>query len=124
MSLTNKKSDGMSLVEIEYHGVKGTMCSKQFDLENAFVVCRSITHPKNMIQVAKSFASYKTDQDLPIFLSGVNCLGSEARLDECIKDGMIGNTKCPLSDAAVGMKCEPQTKGNSMFSLHITLELS
>lgn len=114
MSLVNRKSDGMSLVQIEYHGVKGTVCAREFNNEDGFVVCRSISS-KDKIQVATSIAPYITDKDLPILIGGVKCLGSEVSLDDCIKGVGIGNTNCSVAKAAVGIKCEPQSKGDNIL---------
>lgn len=109
VSLTKKASDGFSLVEIEYQGVRGTVCAKEISKQAGYVVCRSSLHSQN-VKIVQSMAAYPTNQDLPILLGGVECLGNENNLKDCTYRG-IGNTNCDVNNAALGITCIPVSKG-------------
>ncbi|KAK3727157.1 hypothetical protein QZH41_015176 [Actinostola sp. cb2023] len=111
--MTNVKS-GMSLVEIQFQGVNGTLCAKDWDLADAHVVCGSSSNSRKK---AKSAGLYTTNGNQPILLSGLKCLGSENSINEC-QHLRIGSTDCHPSQAA-GISCKDLSKDEQMIASKI-----
>ena len=99
-------------VEICINRVWGTVCSTSYrynywDLSDAKVVCRQLGHQELGITVYTSSSTFGAGTD-PIFLSDLQCVGSEANLLECRNSNfiqLVNNRYCTHS-RDVGLRCE------------------
>ena len=88
-------------IEILYYGVWGTVCDRNFDLDNANVACRRLGFP-GASRVITSVAGGSG----PIWLYNVQCIGNETGLEQCRHNGFgdVPVWRCDHSDD-VGVEC-------------------
>ncbi len=90
LRLTNGSSFRSGRVEILYNGVWGTVCNNSWDMVDANVVCRELgLGPAEIIHESGQFGSGSGQ----IWLSGVQCNGTEKQLRHCSSLGW-GNNSC------------------------------
>ncbi|XP_022097154.1 deleted in malignant brain tumors 1 protein-like isoform X2 [Acanthaster planci] len=79
-------------VEVSYQGVWGTVCDKDWTIEDATVVCRQLGFRPARASLSYS---YFLDEDSinPIFFDNVECEGSENRLEDCVHSWRGGACK-------------------------------
>ena len=85
-------------IEIQYNGVWGTVCERNFDTNSANVACRSLGFIAALRLVSTVRAG--TGQ---IWLNNVQCLGNETSLEQCSHNG-FGNHNCYHS-LDIGVEC-------------------
>ena len=87
-------------IEILYYGVWGTICDRNFDLDNGNVACRRLGFP-GAARVLRSV----TGGSGQIWLDNVRCVGNETGLEHCLHNG-FGDIiwYCDHSDD-VGVEC-------------------
>ena len=87
-------------VEVRYMGVWGTVCDDDWDLNDAHVACRELGYVRARAYEKRSLFGRSSGM---IWMSGVSCTGSEARLSDCTFNGWkIHN--CNQSNNA-GVRC-------------------
>ncbi|XP_066579529.1 uncharacterized protein LOC136770941 [Amia ocellicauda] len=67
------------LVEVDFNGKRGRLCAKQWDANEAAVVCRQLGFTGTAVSTSVS----EKPSDPAVALSYVNCSGDETSLDEC-----------------------------------------
>ena len=116
MRLVDGSVDYEGRVEVCINRVWGTVCSGRYryygyynywDLSDAKVVCRQLGHQELGITVYTSSSTFGAGTD-PVFLSDLQCVGSEINLLECRNSNFIqlaNNDYCTHS-RDVGLRCE------------------
>ncbi|XP_033106180.1 deleted in malignant brain tumors 1 protein-like [Anneissia japonica] len=87
-------------VEVFYQGKWGTICDDEWGIEDATVVCASLSY--DGVSVAYSRAHFGEGSG-PILLDNVRCVGSETSLSRC-RSNSIGNHNCGHGEDA-GVRC-------------------
>ena len=95
------KFDGCCRLEVEYRGEWGTVCDDGFGANDAQVACRSVGYQASG---ARAVSTFRSTGDGPIWLSNLNCYGSEPTLQQCSHSG-FGNHWCSHSEDA-GVCCQ------------------
>jgi len=96
-------------LEVQHNMVWGTVCDQGWSQSNAEVVCRSMgfTGGRSVLQFGEKFYNSNTLK-MPIWLSDVNCRGSEYQIADCPGAyKKFGQTKCSSHDQDVGVCCRP-----------------
>ncbi|XP_017297144.1 deleted in malignant brain tumors 1 protein-like isoform X1 [Kryptolebias marmoratus] len=88
-------------VEVYYGGVWGTVCDQGFDMNDAEVVCREVGCEAAYGVRSQAYFGQGTGS---IWLSDVDCLGSENNLSDCSHSGFGNNLCAHIND--VGVYCE------------------
>ncbi|XP_073534697.1 uncharacterized protein [Phyllobates terribilis] len=78
VSLTEGKNSLEGVVEIEYQGVRGNVCAKQWTKNHAQVVCLQLGFPGPAIATR-----FRGDDSVPWAISFVSCNGRESALENC-----------------------------------------
>lgn len=87
-------------VEILYAGLWGTICGDfGFDLSSANVICRQLGYP-GAVRVARYLEFDEGDGQ--IWLTYLDCTGSEPTLEQCFHSG-FGTGSCLFED--IGVEC-------------------
>lgn len=100
-------------LEVYLEAVWGTVCDDGWDDVDADVACRQLGYPGGRaLKSADKFCDapspfYSGSNPQPIWLTGVACVGSEARLVACPSGGS-GMGKCGHKEDA-GVICNPKT---------------
>ena len=97
-SLVGSQYEGR--VEVNYGNRWGTICSNQWTIEDALVVCRMLGFTSASRAITNGRYGPGTGM---IWLSNVNCVGSETSLLNCTYSGW-GNTGCDHTQDA-GVVC-------------------
>ena len=110
------------VVEVFYQGKWGTVCDEQWNTPDSDVLCKQLGFPASARDVARylclfvclllllftcthSTQPHYLDSSVPVWLSGVGCVGTEKALTDCPNAGW-GATSCShYLDA--GATCEP-----------------
>ena len=102
-------------VEISEDGeVWGTICDKNWDLNDALVICRQLSF--SSVEAAVPMAGFGAGSG-PIFLKDVNCKGSEPSLLQCDHDSWKNhnvNEPCDHSMDA-GVLCSPPKQSKVIY---------
>ena len=99
--LVNGPTEYEGRVEVNYNGVWGTVCDNGWDLNDAQVVCRQLGLGKAVAATHRAFYGQGSGQ---IWLSYVNCVGTEERISNCSHYGWGSYYYCyHWKDA--GVKC-------------------
>ncbi|XP_053323809.1 uncharacterized protein LOC128497671 [Spea bombifrons] len=84
-------------VEVEYHGIRGSICAKQWSNKNARVVCRQLGY------FGPALATRMIGEEgIPMAHSFVNCSGDEATLEDC---SLKNSSSCDTKERA-GVICQ------------------
>ena len=89
-------------VEVFYNGIWGTVCDDSWEINDANVVCHQLGF-EGAVMAAKSAAFGRGEGQ--IWMDGVQCLGNERSLTECVHNEW-GINKCDHSKDA-GVICTP-----------------
>ncbi|XP_031563150.1 scavenger receptor cysteine-rich type 1 protein M130-like [Actinia tenebrosa] len=76
-------------VEVKRHKVWGTVCNSGWDMREANVVCRM----RGFDSAVTAYKSYGEGTG-PIWMSGLQCKGSENNIEKCTSDGQEKTTLC------------------------------
>lgn len=93
VQLTGLKAPSEGRLEIFHAGAWGTVCSRHWGANSAGVVCRQL----GFVRAAKvSFGGGmdRGDDDSPVWLSEIQCRGSEKELQECFNSANYGSHTC------------------------------
>ena len=102
----NGSSPGEGRLEVLYNGEWGTVCTNEWDLIDADVVCKELGYPG----VEDTFVSGEFGTgNRTILIDGVDCSGNETSLLDCPSEGYY-RYNC-LHDQTVGVQCS----GKSIF---------
>ena len=85
-------------VEVYYNGEWGTVCGDGWDLNNAQVICRQLGYGR------ASFTSYYGAGSGRMWLTNVNCIGSELAIEDCSHSGWGDVKSCSHLEGA-GVRC-------------------
>ena len=88
-------------MEIFYNGKWGTVCYRGWDTNAARVVCRELGYIYGGMPIQSRYVRKGTGQ---IWLSEVNCTGTERSLSTCSHSGWGNNNLCSHHDD-VGVQC-------------------
>jgi deleted-in-malignant-brain-tumors protein 1 len=115
--LVDGSADYEGRVEVCINRVWGTVCStayryystyyQRWDLSDAKVVCRQLGHQELGATVYTSSSTFGAGTD-PVFLSDLQCVGSEANLLECRHSNFVqlGSNRYCTHSRDVGLRCE------------------
>lgn len=81
--------------------IKGIICSKDWDLNDGTVLCRTLGLPP-----ASAVYFQKNEDNSRTMLRNVNCTGSEVNIADCAHDGWGKRTRDRCAVAA-GVVCGP-----------------
>ncbi|RDD35931.1 Scavenger receptor cysteine-rich domain superfamily protein, partial [Trichoplax sp. H2] len=98
--LVNGYKPNAGRLEVFYNNQWGSVCHREFGIEDARVVCRQLGYTNVSSYYCCSYFGYGNG---PIWLSNVNCTGSESSLSACSYTGW-NNTGCQRYDEA-GIEC-------------------
>ncbi|KAJ8034690.1 hypothetical protein HOLleu_21636 [Holothuria leucospilota] len=105
--LVNGLSNSSGRIEILFNGEWGTVCSDNWTIVNAHVVCRQLGYPSAVITYRNAFFGGGSGI---VWLRNVRCSGSESDLLEC-KHQKLGQPECNHRQD-VGVLCsETAVKG-------------
>jgi deleted-in-malignant-brain-tumors protein 1 len=103
-SSMNVSENLIELVMICFGGVWGHVCPNVWSEANAVVICRQNLLPYGWVQAKPIDISYETSDDI-LWLSDVQCSGSESRLVDCSRSILgIKRANCSLMGFA-GVTC-------------------
>ena len=66
---------------VEKHGMNGTICSEAWDNTDADVLCRQLGYSGGV-----AFGPQYSGSSTPMWLSNVQCKGTEKRVQSCVFD--------------------------------------
>eukprot|EP00118_Oscarella_pearsei_P020627 m.224758 g.224758 ORF g.224758 m.224758 type:complete len:1431 (+) comp40003_c2_seq6:15-4307(+) len=100
LQLVRGSFPGSGRVEVFYNNTWGGVCSDNFDINDANVVCRELDFP-----AAIEYSSFFGNGIGPTWMSNVSCKGYETNLTDCNFDGWGRSGSCSQS-RDVGVICE------------------
>lgn len=119
-------------VELCWNGIWGAVCTDRWDHEDAVVVCRQLKYDSRgnpaLLHVdypiftgfpldARVMPGFEAGETRSVFLSKVECTGSEENLISCISPG-VGYHFCEQKDRA-GVSCGKISESNYSFLYHL-----
>ena len=87
-------------IEVFFNNVWGSVCMNGFNEKEAGVVCRQLGFPSSNAQIKRSDAAFGVGSG-PIWLSNVQCLGSESSLNKCFHNGWGYLYNCDSAEAGI-----------------------
>ena len=116
LALVGGTSDDQGRVQVFYNSTWGTVCSELWSDPDATVVCRMLGFSATSVLSTKATSQFGSISQLaPIWLSNVECSGTETALNNC-QQSPIGLHTCVqghIQDA--GVYCQGQLYP---FTLH------
>ena len=106
----------MGQVELEYRGLWGTVCSSNWDIREAQVVCRQLGYDK---AVAATHYSAFGESTGHVWAQSFDCNGEESRLDECSTTALPIRTTCGNHAEDVGVVCGGTYATSFLYMLFI-----
>nr|XP_054099396.1 deleted in malignant brain tumors 1 protein isoform X5 [Callithrix jacchus] len=94
-------------VEVSYNGTWGTVCDDSWDLTDARVVCQQLGCGEVLSALSQSYFDGGTGH---IILDDVQCTGSEAKVWQCMHNGLFSHNCGHHEDASV--ICSDSTDDN------------
>lgn len=88
-------------LQIYLNGIWGSVCEKGWGSKSSNVVCRELGYVRAVRTVQGTL--YKYNDNVPVWLSDVQCQGTEKRMAEC-PHGPIGTHTCS-HDHDIGIIC-------------------
>ncbi|VDI06130.1 Hypothetical predicted protein [Mytilus galloprovincialis] len=85
-------------IEININGVWGTICDKQFDINDAMVICRMAGYTRAIQAFSYAYFGHGNGTSM---LTNLHCSGSEDHLDSCGSDGWYASSCNHDHDAGV-----------------------
>ncbi|XP_019852771.1 PREDICTED: scavenger receptor cysteine-rich type 1 protein M160-like [Amphimedon queenslandica] len=114
--LNPSSSPSTGTVQVLYNGSWGSVCSNGWDINDAHVACRQLGYPSAVRTGLSVLFSLEPVSDSPIWLSGVNCEGTESSIGQCLIErgwGDVGSGCTHSFDVAV--ECtEPKSSNLSI----------
>ena len=107
--LTGDENPQTGRLEIYHAGVWGTVCSKNFGVNSGMVACRQLRYVRAE-KVTLGSSMSKTTPDLPVWISGVHCQGTEEELQECFNRNNYGSHICSHEED-VHISCSGRANG-------------
>ena len=99
-------------VEVYYAGEWGTVCDDGWSLVDAQVVCTQLRLGQATAAVVGAYYGWGTDR---IWLTSVNCHGTELGIESCSHSGWGISQNCDHTEDA-GLRCTiPTTSGMSLI---------
>ena len=105
MRLVGGSTPGEGRVEVYHAGEWGTVTDDAWDLNDAHVVCRQLGYGE---AVSSSCCASYGEGSGPIWMDNVQCVGTEARLDQCVFSGWgVAPSDGHAEDAGVACAGQP-----------------
>lgn len=98
-------------VEVHYNGSWGTICSTDWDIQDANVICKQLGYIGAVATGRAVDTAEATIGDGIIWISGAMCKGTEASIGECSLQQVWGRTHCTHNED-VAVKCNSELVGN------------
>ena len=104
-------------LEVFYNSTWNRICySSAWTQEEATVVCRQLGLPDEGAVVFPNTVSFDWSNEAIIALDGIQCIGNEESLDQCLPVGLDIHTYCRKSYDEVGVVC---TNGKKLLNFQI-----
>ncbi|KAL1788253.1 deleted in malignant brain tumors DMBT1-like [Sigmodon hispidus] len=107
-------------VEVHYNGSWGTVCDDSWDLRDAQVVCRQLGCGGAVAATGRAHFERGLG---PIVLDDMECMGTEARLWQCLHNGWFAHNCGHHEDAGVTCSAYPPIYDFYIISFNLTLYL-
>ena len=112
--LINGTSNSKGVVRVRYYGIWGHVCSSQWTIRDANVVCRGLGYTRarglKILEVAYS------DSD-PIWMDNIQCIGNEDHLWNCSFDGW-GHHTHPSTCKSMFITCQNKNYDLRLYGRH------
>ncbi|CAC5390291.1 DMBT1 [Mytilus coruscus] len=108
-------------IEININGEWGTICDKQFDINDANVICRMAGYTRAIQAFIYAYFGHGNGTSM---LSNLHCSGSEDRIDSCGSDGWFASSCNHDHDAGVACLSVKLVGGNGPYEGTVELNLN
>ena len=104
-------------VEVFYKGVWGAISSRNWDINDATVVCRQLGYSAGA-EVALKNGVYGLVSG-PVWITNLQCTGSESNVVECVHDGLGNKTEWQRRDNIASVICKDSSFTNGKKHFHL-----
>ena len=104
-------------VEVFYKGVWGAISSRNWDINDATVVCRQLGYSAGA-EVALKNGVYGPVSG-PVWITNLQCTGSESNVVECVHDGLGNKTEWQRRDNIASVICKDSSFTNGKKHFHL-----